>query len=289
MDSLSTGQEFLIIIGSAKCGTTSLFDYLSEHPSICPSVPKENGFFAEYQKKDEHWKYLRDVQHYEDFWPSFDPSVHRYRLEASTSYTRWPLEDGVAQRMHAYGVQPRLIYVVRDPIERIESDVNRRRIVNHRPYSFDDDFFVNVSRYAKQLDPFVEVFGRDSIRVIDFAQLRRDPNQVCAQLYDWLGLTPNTIDSPGISNETSGVKRSQLERIVVGNRILHRAAQMFPHSIREQVKKITQRLVPYEHQREHMPADRAVEVRNLLRADADRLAREWGIDVTPWGFESTHR
>ncbi|MGV0579278.1 sulfotransferase [Mycolicibacterium elephantis] len=277
-------NQFLIIIGAAKCGTTSLFDYLSEHPAICPSNPKENGFFSEYQKKDENWQYLRDIDRYEDFWPSFDPRVHRYRLEASTSYTRWPLEDGVAQRMQKYGIRPRLIYVVRDPIERIESDVNRRRIVNHKPYTFDHPFFVDISRYATQLDPFVATFGRESIRVIDFVQLCSEPDEVCASIYGWLNLEIRAIQNPGISNETASMKWSHAERIVFGNHLLHTTAQKFPRGIRRQVKRITRKLVPYRHTRQRMSSERAREIRLVLQEDMDRLSREWGIDVARWGF-----
>ena len=138
-------DKFLLIIGSAKSGTSSLFRYLSEHPAVCPSVTKEPEYFS------EHQMHPRPVRRYEDLWPDFDPAVHRYALEGSTGYTKWPVENGVAERMRAYGIRPRLVYLVRDPVERIESHV----------------------------DPCVEVFGREAIRVLDFAHLRADPSLVC--------------------------------------------------------------------------------------------------------------
>ena len=39
------GRQQLIIAGSNKCGTPSVFRYLSEHPAVCPASRKETGFF----------------------------------------------------------------------------------------------------------------------------------------------------------------------------------------------------------------------------------------------------
>ena len=39
-------KEYILIIGAMKCGTTTLFDLLAQHPQIAPCKPKEPGFFA---------------------------------------------------------------------------------------------------------------------------------------------------------------------------------------------------------------------------------------------------
>ena len=59
-----------------------------------------------------------NVARYEDLW-DFDPDRHRYAMEASTGYTKWG-ERGAAEQIHAYGLRPKLVYVIRDPFERIE-------------------------------------------------------------------------------------------------------------------------------------------------------------------------
>lgn len=75
MDAPIKPDQYLIIIGSMKCGTTSLFDYLGQHPALCPSSKKATEHFSENQKHQV------EVSRYEDFWPDFDPEVHRYALE----------------------------------------------------------------------------------------------------------------------------------------------------------------------------------------------------------------
>jgi hypothetical protein len=272
-------DQFLIVVGCRKGGTTSLFEYLSEHPAVCPSVLKEPGYFKTYSNARRH---APNVVRYEDLWPDFDLAVHSYALEGSPGYTR-PDQNGVAERMRAYGIQPRLIYLVRDPVERIESDVNYQRIMSRRPASFNDPLFLDISRYATRIAPFVETFGRANIRVVTFDRLRTEPNQVCAELYDWLGLEPYTIADPAIWNETASIKQPQAQRMMEGMRV----SRILPSVVKKPIKRAVLKLFPspYQPQRVRLSPERTREIRKLLQGDMARLAVEWGVDVSPWGFE----
>ena len=44
-------DDFIIIIGSMKCGTSSLYNYLIEHPSICPCSIKEPEYFSVFKSR----------------------------------------------------------------------------------------------------------------------------------------------------------------------------------------------------------------------------------------------
>ena len=102
----------LIIIGGLKCGTTSLHHYLSLHPEIAMSRPKELNFFV----AELNWPLGRDW-----YAAHFDPKAP-VRGESSPHYTNSPAFAGVADRMRdILGEAVRLIYVVRDPIDRMLS------------------------------------------------------------------------------------------------------------------------------------------------------------------------
>jgi len=62
--------RYLLLIGSMKAGTTTLFNYLAQHPGIAGAEPKEPGFFA----FDETFDQGRD---WYDGLFGFDPEVHR--------------------------------------------------------------------------------------------------------------------------------------------------------------------------------------------------------------------
>jgi len=115
--SVIPADAFVIIIGAMKCGTTTLYDNLIKHEEFCPAKDKEPHFFAKATNR-----FTRPGR-YEQLW-NFQPKVHQYAIEASTGYTKYPLEAGVPQRVHAYGLKPKFIYIVRDPFMRIESEIN---------------------------------------------------------------------------------------------------------------------------------------------------------------------
>ena len=91
-------------------------------------------------------------------------------MEASTGYTKCG-ERGAAEAIHAYGLRPRLIYIVRDPFERIELHYNFMlqdpawRRGDHRP-----EYLVQTSNYYLYIEDYSRVFGRENL--LD-ARLRR--------------------------------------------------------------------------------------------------------------------
>lgn len=97
-----------------KCGTSTLYALLAQHPQIAGALVKEPEFFCSPRKKSRY-----RIGRHEELWPGAAPG--QIRLDGSTSYTKWPLDDGVPERMRAAGLQPRFLYIMRDPVRRIES------------------------------------------------------------------------------------------------------------------------------------------------------------------------
>src|SRR3954454_424581 len=108
----------LLIIGAQKCGTTSLHTYLDAHPDVHMAAEKELDFFIE----DRAWQ--RGLEWYATRFRD-DAGV---RGESSPNYTGWPVWDGVPERAAAVIPKARLVYLVRDPIDRIESHYLQRRL-----------------------------------------------------------------------------------------------------------------------------------------------------------------
>jgi hypothetical protein len=159
----------LLIIGAAKSGTTSLHEYLGLHPEISMSAKKELQFFAKRNWRDK-------LAWYEGQFTEPTP----VRGESSPTYTMFPYMPPVAPRIHELIPDAKLIYVVRDPIERTIAnyvELVSMRIENREIGSAlrDVDAPANPnicpSRYASQLDIYLEHFALDQILVIDFQDL----------------------------------------------------------------------------------------------------------------------
>src|SRR5438093_10024477 len=94
----------LVVIGAQKCGTSGLHYYLSLHPEISMSRPKELNFFI----AERNWP--RGVEWYRRH---FDPRA-QVRGESSPNYTAFPQHTGVVERLHELLPEPRLVYLIRD-------------------------------------------------------------------------------------------------------------------------------------------------------------------------------
>jgi hypothetical protein len=119
LNSARVKPEFLII-GVQKGGTTSLYRYLSHHPSILAAGIKEAGFF--YDDK----QYCRGGDWYlENYFPPLTRENRRKLFfEATPEYIYYP---ACPERIYSYNKKMKMIVILRDPVERAFSGWNMFR------------------------------------------------------------------------------------------------------------------------------------------------------------------
>jgi len=176
----------LFIIGAMKSGTTSLHEYLNEHPEVFMSEVKEPGYFAScvnYYPKDYRWysSLFKDVK---------DEKIIG---ESSTHYTRLPFCDDVAQKLWEFNPNAHLVYIMRHPIKRSIShywhgvrygDEYRDILAAIK----DNPEYTEISDYANQLEPYVKRFGKDKIYTLTFEDLINNTDDELKRLFEWLGI-----------------------------------------------------------------------------------------------------
>jgi hypothetical protein len=155
-------ERFALIVGAMKSGTTSLFSHLSQHPQVAPSRVKETDFFCSEL-------YERGPAYYRRLFP-FRPGMHRVALEASPGYTMRRRHPQVVDRIASFRGDFRFIYVVRDPLERIESHYRHLAKKGALPAAREPrevpEEILDVSRYAAQIAPYCRRFGRERVLLI---------------------------------------------------------------------------------------------------------------------------
>lgn len=273
-------DAYAIIIGAMKCGTTSLFSYLQEHPQICPAMVKEPGFFAEYLGKNKRLP----VHYYHELW-SFDRASHKYALEASTNYTRFPIEPHVPQNIYDYGISPRFIYLVRNPFDRIASHFNHMRLY-HKGWrrAITDDRLIAPSNYFLQLEQYRKVFSMEQILVLDFDELKNRPQAALETTYGFLGLSPTYFPE---NYQAQNARPSRMELQVakrLGRRRFDAALAYVPRPIKNAGKRLVRRAFATED-RVLSESERAF-VHDRLQEDMARFHQVYGFDVRKWGFDA---
>lgn len=178
------GSNLLLIIGAMKSGTTSLFKFLSQHPDIIPTTKTETHFFSNYFDKG--------LDNYIAHWPE-DSSTDKIHLEASPTYFKYHLHDGVPEKIFKSYPKARFLCILRDPIKRLES--NYRQYINdlgitegintHMP-----DELLKSSKYFSQMEKYLEYFNKNQIKVIRTSDLHSNPNEVLLSVCNFIDVGP---------------------------------------------------------------------------------------------------
>lgn len=185
-----------IIIGAMKSGTSSFYNYLVQHPQICAARTKEPEFFSENQN------HKLQCNRYADLW-AFEEGKHKIALEASTGYTKYPIEPNVPANIFAYDLRPKMIYCVRDPLERIQSQYEfAKRFTTWGGHDVLSEHLVELSKYHLQLERFRRYFPKEDILIIDFDEIASDPQEAASRAFDFLGVPRIAIDSSIVYNQT---------------------------------------------------------------------------------------
>lgn len=275
----------LIVIGAQKCGTAALHHYLGLHPEIQMSTPKELGFFI----KEHNWD--RGVDWYRRH---FDPDAP-VRGESSPDYTAYPHYAGVPERMRSLVPDARLIYVVRDPIERIAAgwvhDYAKRRetgdVVDAVMHA--NTTYVVRSRYYLQLRQFLNHFPEEQILILDQGDLRHRRRDTLASIFSFVHVDP-AFEHPGFTRERhrTGHKHRATS---VGWRLEQLIARAFggklPRGFRPNSRPrawFRERLAFVRRPIEVPDVRDALspEVVTVLREDADRLRELTGRSFDAW-------
>ncbi|MCK4821671.1 sulfotransferase [bacterium] len=185
-----------IVIGAAKCGTTSICDLLSCHPQIFMSDPKEPHFFG----RDDPSK---TFQWYEGFFSSVQGEIAVG--EGSTSYTHPDIIVPAASEIAEHIPHCRLIYMVRNPIKRLESDWKMRK---HEGWAegtinqavFAQDTLITHGMYWQNLNVYRKFFADDQILIVFLEDFIVDPEYELERCCRHIGVDPSVsfdnIDKP---------------------------------------------------------------------------------------------
>jgi hypothetical protein len=226
-----------LIIGAMKCGTSTLHEQLAAQDGVFMSDPKEPNFFS------DDPVFAQGLAWYESLFA--DAPQGALKGEASTHYTKLPTYPRCADRIASALPHVRLVYVVRNRYQRLVSQYIHAWSVGELSCSLDEavatrEEFAAYSRYAMQISPYVERFGRDRILLTSQEALKADPQGELARIGVFLGARApfrwrSDLDSSNVSSER--IRPFPLYRLVVRNpvaRALRRA--LVPKSVRETVK-----------------------------------------------------
>lgn len=226
------------IIGAQKCGTTSLAVQLAEHPSICFCETKE----PEYFNRVEDWE-----AGIEGYHRLYSPGEGQICGEASTMYTGLPESQGTASRLFAYNPNLRLVYIMRQPVERVISNYSHdlvRGFVKSQPEVavFEDPGYINRSRYAVQIRPYLELFPQENVLLMVFEEYIANQVRALEQIAAFLGVSAEAFAALPSEDRHKSVgqryPKNPAIRTIVRSSAFQAVRPIISTSIREPIRRL---------------------------------------------------
>jgi hypothetical protein len=290
----------LVIAGVPKAGTTSLFNYLAQHPDICPSDVKETRYF-------EPLRYGDELPPIEDYAAHFrHQQGERYALEATPTYFYGGRR--VASAVRETLPQVRVLVVLRNPSDRCWSDFRFEQSRGRIPAEMDFDAYLDRCEtlrarglerryenrsftglidgcYADWLEDWYAELA-DRLQVVWFDDLSTDASATVAGICSWLDLDAGVVDrfDLAVENKTEQVRSQAVQQVALA---VNRRAENFFRGHPAVKRRL--RAVYYLANRE--PAEltmspgaarRMAEFYGPCDARLASLARTMGIAPPPW-------
>lgn len=269
----------MLILGAMKASTTSFYELLSRHPGVwLPSVKEPHYFTAPNYGEPATFRRYASL---------FADAPEGCLLgEASTGYTKLPRLGPTPQRIRETLGQPRMIYLLRDPVERIVSNYRHSQLAGH--YRADmsiaeaaecDPILVTASHYARQIRAYHGEFGEDALLTLTTDELHADPAPVMRRVEGFLGLEP----LPGWPSQMpSSNSQGDLARYRATRRLgpLAGVASRLPRPLRAGLKK----LLPSSPQQKSAPptTEEIALLQSLIESDLADLVTLLGDRIAGW-------
>lgn len=203
------------IIGAAKCGTTSLYNYLIQHPHVIRTHKKELYFFDRY--------YSYGLNFYRSNFPIIFHKKNFKKLsigEATPTYIHHPL---AALRLKKYFPKAKIIILLRNPVERAYSHYQMELKLGYENLSFEkaleeeqkriegedekmekNPFYYSYKRqvfsyvtngiYVNQLERWLEIFPKDQLLILSTEEFKKNTLKIFSHVLEFLNLSKITLD-----------------------------------------------------------------------------------------------
>ena len=172
------------IIGAAKCGTTSLYQYLIQHPSVNPGIGKEIHYFEELYYRGENW--YRACFPFK-FQKSFFQLNHHSPFITGDSTPRYFDHPHVPKRIQKLTPNEKFIVMLRNPIDRAFSHYNMNLKNQYESLSFEEAVKKEPERIRGEFEK-MEKSGKTDYDYYLYAYL--DRGIYVDRLIRWMNIFP---------------------------------------------------------------------------------------------------
>jgi hypothetical protein len=257
-----------VVVGAPKCGTTSLYAYLRQHPDIFLPERKELHYFS-YPYMSQFTAGPGDAhilttlcKNESDYAAYYAPAGSQTAVgDISPSYFYYSDLPGsdLCERMRSHLDSPRIILMIRDPVQKAFSQYVHLVRDTRETLSFNDALaaeseraakgysamwrYAESSLFARRTRRLLDVFGRDRVKIVMFDEFTARPKQAVREIFAFLGVDPDVVVEVDSVYNRSGLPRSRLLASLVSlpNPVTKLARRILPLAVTAPVRDLLQR------------------------------------------------
>jgi sulfotransferase family protein len=265
-----------LIIGAAKAGTTSLYDWLRQHPDVFMPSLKEPKFFAYDPARTDIQFPVRTLA---DYAALFEGATERAIGEASPNYLG---SSPAMHRIHATLPGVRLIAALRDPADRAFSvyQMNLRNRGRNRATPFAEALRDDVNLrqgYARYLERWFALFDRAQVRIVLFEEIAQAPLATVQGLFGFLGVDPAFAPVTSVSNP-GGLPKVKLVHDLLTSETVRGLGRHLPETLVARARGLRARNL----RKQGMTPDERRAAAAFFRDDVLRTQDLIGRDLSAW-------
>ena len=225
-----------IIVGAQKCGTSTLFWQLSQHPNVIPPFQKEINYF--------NWNYDKGINWYKAHFPIAKPAdilannEQSYFIsgEASPYY----LSDPEAPKLiHKVSPNAKILISLRDPVEREFSHflLDKRYTKTEKTFHEIIPIELNYKNskkyyalkhglYSENVKRYLEIFGTCNVKIIIFEEWIKNPKKTVEEILKFLNLNQTLAQFNNSAHNEYKILRGETSKYIIKSKIISKIAKM---------------------------------------------------------------
>lgn len=287
-----------LVIGAAKSGTSSIHEYLRQHPMVSLPKRKESHFFVcdvatnpkpiNYEDRILKNPVRTLAEYMADFEEKATATIFG---EVCPSYLFFP---NAPRNIKHYVPLVKLICILRNPADRLFSNFNFLREENsidnfnklvqslpaRNPDNLDFYRWYLEGLYFDQLKRYFLIFPTENIKIFLFEELESQPDKLMKDLSDFIGLSPFQFNTSLRFNTSGKVKFKWLKRQIKKSHIVPLLRNILPVSWYQFLRTKGEKFLFQKN--EILPSDTRRQILNIYKDDILKLQDLIKRDLSSW-------
>lgn len=286
----------LVIVGAQKAGTTSLFNYLKEHPFIEGHISQELSYFIDDAEYKKGYLYM-----FKKYYNEKNNSI--YIAKNAGLY----VNETAIERLQNHNPNCKIVYILREPVSRtissflmeknsgwLKNNFNElpNEVKKHEngEYSLMYKLFINQSLYINHLKTIYKYFKKENVYIYLFEDLKSKPMKIYKDIIKKLNIDSDFIPNFNIIyNPQKSVKSKNFESLLhklrqENNAIKQLAKKFIPYKIFLKIADFITNLNRQNNKKSNFLIDNetATFLKKFYKSYNDELSEYCGIDLSIW-------